>query len=209
MDSAKEMTPNAGLDAARRDFEAELDNEDIDALVDPDFTTLPSIEEEVGLEQVDLNEAVIDTLPADDTDDNLDADDDGIVDAADDDEVISDLPQEMTESYGTGLQGQPTDRTGRYSRRGSYLQAEPDYVITGGDVDASFEDAAVMGEEGVGGTVATPDQDIVEDLAAAVGIQTDDRSFLRTNDMLEERDDRRWELDPKSSEDYTDRRERE
>jgi len=34
----------------------------------------------------------------------------------------------------------------------------------------------------------------------------DDRSFLRTQDILEDRDDRRWELDPKSSEDYQERR---
>ncbi|HEY9894555.1 MAG TPA: DUF6335 family protein, partial [Candidatus Sericytochromatia bacterium] len=60
--------------------------------------------------------------------------------------------------------------------------------------------------EAVGGTVATPDQNVVEELAAAVGIETDDRVFLRTNDMLEERDDRRWELDPMSSEDYQQRR---
>jgi hypothetical protein len=35
----------------------------------------------------------------------------------------------------------------------------------------------------------------------------DDFAFLRTNEILEERDDSRWELDLKSSEDYQDRRE--
>jgi hypothetical protein len=143
---------------------------------------------------------VIDTVATDDTDD------DGIVDAADDEEQVSDLPQEFTESYGTGLQGQPSDRAGRYSRRGEHLLNEPDYTLTGGDVDANYEDAETVGEEAVGGTVATPDQNVVEELAAAVGIETDDRVFLRTNDMLEERDDRRWELDPMSSEDYQQRR---
>ncbi len=34
----------------------------------------------------------------------------------------------------------------------------------------------------------------------------DDGTFLRTNEILEQRDDRRWELDPTSSEDYQERR---
>ncbi|NJO52945.1 MAG: hypothetical protein HC840_30115 [Leptolyngbyaceae cyanobacterium RM2_2_4] len=128
------------------------------------------------------------------------------MEAVDDQEEVNNLSQESTESYGTGLQGQPSDRTGRYSRRGEHLLSKPDYTLTGGDVDANYEDAEAVGEKGVGGTVETPDQDVVDELAAAVGIETDDRSFLRTNDMLEERDDRRWELDPTSSEDYRERR---
>jgi hypothetical protein len=58
----------------------------------------------------------------------------------------------------------------------------------------------------VGGTAPTPDQNVTEELEAAVGLEISDATFLRTNDILEERDDRRWELDPKSSEDYQDRR---
>jgi hypothetical protein len=48
---------------------------------------------------------------------------------------------------------------------------------------------------------------VTENLEKAVGLEMDDRSFLRTNDMLEQRDDQRWELDPSSSEDYQQRRE--
>jgi hypothetical protein len=48
---------------------------------------------------------------------------------------------------------------------------------------------------------------VTEDLEKAVGLEMDDRAFLRTNDILEKRDDRRWELDPESSEDYQQRRE--
>ena len=65
----------------------------------------------------------------------------------------------------------------------------------------------VAGEEAVGGTTPTPDQNVTEDLEKAVGLEMDDRAFLRTNDILEKRDDRRWELDPESSEDYQQRRE--
>ncbi|WP_257236710.1 DUF6335 family protein, partial [Nostoc sp. 'Peltigera malacea cyanobiont' DB3992] len=45
------------------------------------------------------------------------------------------------------------------------------------------------------------------ELEAAVGLEMADSEFLHTNDILEERDGDRWELDPKSSEDYQDRRE--
>ena len=64
-----------------------------------------------------------------------------------------------------------------------------------------------VGDELVGGTAPTPDQDLVDQLGADVGLEMDDRAFLRSNEILEGRDDRRWELEPKSSEDYGDRRE--
>ncbi len=121
--------------------------------------------------------------------------------------IISDLPQEITESYGTGIQQEPGLNSGGRTMREDmreYNAVGPE--LSGGDVDAAWSQAEVAGEETVGGTVPTPDQDIVDELAAAVGIEMDDRSFLRTNDMLEERDSRRWELDPMSSEDYQERR---
>jgi hypothetical protein len=189
-------------DDVKQEFEQEFGPTD---LIDPELTHLADIEDEVRLREVDVDPASLNTIAADDTDDNLDDDDDGVIDDAD--EQISDLPQERTQSYGTGLKGYPTDRTGRYSRRESHLHDDPTYTLTAGDVDANYEDAEVMGEEAVGGTAPTPDQDIVDELGTAVGLEMDDRSFLRTNDILEGRDDRRWELDPKSSEDYGDRHE--
>jgi len=75
---------------------------------------------------------------------------------------------------------------------------------TGGDVDVNQYLAKVVGEEAVGGTTPTPDQNIVEDLAISAGVQTPDWQPLHTNEMLEERDSHRWELDPESSEDYED-----
>jgi hypothetical protein len=207
MHSAREPEQNSDFEAVRaeveREFATEFNSKDS---VNQEPVALPDIEAEIGLKQVDLEQTAIDTVAAEDTGDGLDADSDDVVDAVEDQEEVSNLPQEFTQSYGTGLQGQPGDRTGRYSRRGEHLLNKPDYTLTGGDVDANYEDAEAVGEEGVGGTVETPDQDVVDELAAAVGIETDDRSFLRTNDMLEERDDRRWELDPTSSEDYQERR---
>jgi hypothetical protein len=125
-----------------------------------------------------------------------------------DEPIISDLPQEITESYGTGVALEPGLEIGgrtMHDRMEEYTATSPE--LTGGDVDARWDQAAMVGDEAVGGTVATPDQNIVEELGAAVGIEYDDRVFLRTNDILEERDDRRWDLDPMSSEDYQERRE--
>ena len=36
--------------------------------------------------------------------------------------------------------------------------------LTGGDIDAAWQDANVAGEEAVGGSVSTPDQDMVDEL---------------------------------------------
>jgi hypothetical protein len=121
--------------------------------------------------------------------------------------VISDLPQEITESYGTGVAQEPGLNSGgrtMHDRMEQYTSASPE--LTGGDIDARWDQAEAVGDEAVGGTVATPDQNIVEELGAAVGLDYDDRVFLRTNDILEERDSKRWELDPTSSEDYQERR---
>ncbi len=67
-------------------------------------------------------------------------------------------------------------------------------------------EAADVGDEAVGGTVSTPDQDIVDEIGAAVGLEMDDPTFLRTNEILKEGDEKCWELDPGSSEDYQQRR---
>ena len=78
--------------------------------------------------------------------------------------------------------------------------------ITGGDVDASVEDAYFTGDEAPGGDNTTPDQDIVDDIGKALGVEYQDNEELHTGDKVEERDKHRWELDPASSEDYRDRK---
>ncbi|MEH1848098.1 MAG: DUF6335 family protein [Nostoc sp.] len=120
----------------------------------------------------------------------------------------NDLPQEITESYGTGVKGLPGYNIGGRSmqdERREYTETSPE--LTGGDVDAYWQDADAVGDEAVGGSTSTPDKNVTEELEAAVGLEMDDSEFLHTNDILEDRDSDRWELDPKSSEDYQDRRE--
>ncbi|MDZ7993825.1 MAG: DUF6335 family protein [Nostoc sp. EfeVER01] len=118
----------------------------------------------------------------------------------------NDLPQEITESYGTGVKDLPGYNIGGRSmqdERDEYTETSP--KLTGGDVDAYWQDADAVGDEAVGGSTSTPDQNVTEDLEAAVGLKMADSEFLHTNDILEDRDGDRWELDPKSSEDYQDR----
>ena len=78
--------------------------------------------------------------------------------------------------------------------------------ITGGDVDASVEDACFTGDEAPGGDNTTPDQDIVDDIGKALGVEYQDNEELRGSDKVADRDKHRWELDPASAEDYRDRK---
>lgn len=68
--------------------------------------------------------------------------------------------------------------------------------LTGGDVDADWQGAAATGEEAVGGSVATPDQDVVDEIGRALGVEREDEAELTTStEILEARDRRRWELE--------------
>ena len=80
--------------------------------------------------------------------------------------------------------------------------------LSGGDVDAGW-DQADSGEETVGGSSPTPDQDQVDELGAALGVTYSDTEPLHTTEKIEKRDDKRWELDPASAEDYEERLRRE
>jgi hypothetical protein len=78
-------------------------------------------------------------------------------------------------------------------------------VMTAGDVDADWEDAYAGGDEAPGGDNPTPDQDRVDDIGKALGVEYEDNEELKASDKISERDRHRWELDPASSEDYIDR----
>ena len=77
-------------------------------------------------------------------------------------------------------------------------------ALTGGDVDADWEDAYAVGDEAPGGDNPTPDQDIVDEIGAALGVTYQDDEELKAADKIIERDRHRWELDPASAEDYKD-----
>lgn len=56
--------------------------------------------------------------------------------------------------------------------------------------------AATVGEEAVGGTAPTPDQDNADILGAAVGYELEDGEEVGLKDRLDELDARRSELEP-------------
>jgi hypothetical protein len=78
-------------------------------------------------------------------------------------------------------------------------------AMTGGDVDADWEDAYAVGDEAPGGDNPTPDQDRVDDIGKALGVEYQDNEELKGADKIAERDKHRWELDPASSDDYRER----
>jgi len=74
--------------------------------------------------------------------------------------------------------------------------------MTAGDVDADWVSAYSVGDEAPGGDNPTPDQSVVEDAGAALGVAYRAGEELRAEDEIADRDRHRWELDPASSEDY-------
>jgi hypothetical protein len=78
-------------------------------------------------------------------------------------------------------------------------------ALTAGDVDADWESADSSGDEAPGGDNPTPDQDVVDEIGRALGVEYDDDEELQGGDEIADRDRHRWELDPGSAEDSDDR----
>ncbi len=112
------------------------------------------------------------------------------------DSVHEEVEEEFREAQQLGTGSENLERRIREHTEGP--------EISGGDVDAAWDEASV-GDEAAGGSVATPDQDEVEELAGAIGISYEDDEPLRIAEKEEARDRKRWELDPASSEDYKER----
>jgi hypothetical protein len=65
-------------------------------------------------------------------------------------------------------------------------------VLQVGDLDDSALNNAYVGDETPGGSMPTPDQDRVDDIGRAYGVQEVDSGALRaTSEILDERDRRR------------------
>ena len=66
-------------------------------------------------------------------------------------------------------------------------------VLTGGDVDADMESAYFTGDETPGGDNPTPDQNDVDEIGHAVGLEYQDNEELKSTDKIDERDRHRWD----------------
>lgn len=80
-----------------------------------------------------------------------------------------------------------------------------DPTLSGGDIDARWEDAEAGGDETVGGSTATPGRNDLDAIGKAIGVTYADGEELKVGEKEERRDRHRWELDPASSEDFADR----
>ena len=88
-----------------------------------------------------------------------------------------------------------------------HTESGPD--LTAGDMDADWGEAYADGDEAPGGDNPTPDQDVVEEIGRALGVEYDDAEELKGADKIIERDRHRWEYDPASADDYRDRNKKE
>jgi hypothetical protein len=66
-------------------------------------------------------------------------------------------------------------------------------AMTAGDVDADWEQAYSSGDEAPGGDNMTPDQDVVDEIGAALGVEYDDDEELQGGAEISERDAHRWD----------------
>jgi hypothetical protein len=97
-------------------------------------------------------------------------------------------------------------RTGRAEMAQSRKNHGQMGAVTTGDPDVNVDNAYFSGDEAPGGDNPTPDQDIVDDIGKALGVEYNDNEELRSGDKVRDRDKHRWELDPASAEDYKERR---
>ena len=75
-------------------------------------------------------------------------------------------------------------------------------ALTAGDVDADWQSAEAVGDEAPGGDNPTPDQDVVDDIGRALGVEYEDDEELQGGAEIADRDRHRWELDPSSKDDF-------
>jgi hypothetical protein len=117
----------------------------------------------------------------------------------------NEMIREYVESFGSDEVNQTNMEWYEQGRQDT--KVPPEAVLAAGDIDAAW-DQADAGEETVGGTTPTPDQDIVDEIGRAVGIDYEDAEPLHTTEKLQRRDEQRWELHPASSEDFSERNQR-
>jgi Family of unknown function (DUF6335) len=87
-------------------------------------------------------------------------------------------------------------------------QHETGPAASAGDLDADWQRAQSSGEEAVGGSVPTPDQDVVDDIGHALGVEQPMQAPLRSSgEILEDRDQRYWDLERRADRKATKKRE--
>jgi hypothetical protein len=101
---------------------------------------------------------------------------------------------------GGGASAAASGRAELKERLAKNTSASP--ALTSGDVDADWESAESVGDEAPGGDNPTPDQDVVDDIGRALGVEYEDDEELQGGAEISDRDRHRWELDPSSKDDF-------
>lgn len=114
---------------------------------------------------------------------------DDMSDFTDDEEILDDFAER---------QMMPTDEQGLMRRMRQHHAETPQ--LSGGDVDAAWDQGADAGDETVTGE-PTPDQDRVGEMGEALGVTYEDDEPLDFAEKVLQRDEERWELNPASAED--------
>jgi hypothetical protein len=79
-----------------------------------------------------------------------------------------------------------------------YHSISPEFAA--GDSEERWQEAEDSGAETPGGHVATPDQDNVDEIGRAVGMEFQDNQELSApGEVISKRDRRRWEMDKRSA----------
>jgi hypothetical protein len=168
-------------------------NLDLDIVSEDDLDKVEDHPLGFVLVDTDTNELEDNPLDIDNTDDsitigtNSDLIMDQIDDYTDDPDILDDFAERQETNYGSNRM---LERFGEHNSR------SPD--LTGDDIDADWEYAYQGGEETVGASNPTPDQDIVEELGEAAGLEYEYDEELNTLDKLVDRDKNRFELSPDS-----------
>lgn len=90
------------------------------------------------------------------------------------------------------------ETTGLLNERLSHPETSP--LLSGGDLDADWARAQSSGEEAVGGTVTTPDQDVVDEIGRALGVeQASDAEVQTSGEILAARDRHYWHLERRAA----------
>jgi hypothetical protein len=110
----------------------------------------------------------------------------------------------LYEPHAPGSEAMIKDDLGEIGRRlverefEKYHSVGPE--LTAGDVDARWQEAEDSGAETPGGHVTTPDQDNVDEIGRAVGMEfQDNQELCAPEEILARRDRRRWEMDKRSA----------
>jgi len=110
----------------------------------------------------------------------------------------------LYEPHAPGSEAMIKDDLGEIGRRLVEREFEKYHSVgqelTAGDVDARWQEAEDSGAETPGGHVTTPDQDNVDEIGRAVGMEfQDNQELCAPDEVLSRRDRRRWEMDKRSA----------